>query len=188
VFVSNKIFIHLLALLTLAGTEAASLQTNATKAHPVRAHKHKPPDQQKSAAAATANYGKYDFTLATLDGKTIRLSEYAGTVVLVSLWAPWCGPCRLETPGFVKLYNQYKGKGFKIIGVAVNTNEGDVRSFMQSYGVTWPVGIKDDVARAYGTYGLPDSYLFRRDGSLSKQFIGFTKPEALTPFVEAALK
>src|SRR3990170_3384956 len=56
-----------------------------------------------------------DFTLKTLGGKGVRLSDYAGKVVLVNIWAPWCGPCRTETPGFVSLYEKYRRKGFEII-------------------------------------------------------------------------
>jgi len=146
------------------------------------------PSSQKKQASVSADYGKYNFTITTLDGKTVRLSDYAGKVVLVNIWAPWCGPCRMEAPGFVKLYNQYKTKGFEILGVAVKTNDGDVRSFMEKYNARWPIGIKDDVALAYGTYGLPDTYLFRTDGSLIKRFIGFAREEALKPLIEEALK
>ena len=136
----------------------------------------------------SANYGKYDFSFTTLDGKTLRLSDYAGKVVLVNIWAPWCGPCRSETPGFVNVYKEYKDRGFEILSVAVNTIESDVRSFIQKYSVQWPVGIKDEVARAYGTYGIPDNYLFRPDGSLIRRFIGYTKDEALRPLLEESLK
>ena len=187
-FNAKNIFFYLFGLLVLPGSPAESFQKKESGAHVPRAHSKKTPVRQISPPVSTANYGKYNFTLATLDGKNIRLSDYAGKVVLVNIWAPWCGPCRLETPGFARLYRQYKSKGLEIIGVAVNTNESDVRSFMQSYGITWSVGIKDDIARAYGTYGLPDTYLFRRDGSLAKQFIGFTKAEALSPILEGALK
>ena len=139
-------------------------------------------------AKPVAQYGEYDFSLATLDGRTLRLSEYGGKVVLVNIWAPWCGPCRAETPGFVKLYEEYKKKGFEIIGVAVNTNETDVRSFMQKYDTRWPVGLNDDIALKYKTYGLPDSYLFKPDGSVARHFIGFARDEALRPLIEEALK
>ncbi|HZY10124.1 MAG TPA: TlpA disulfide reductase family protein [Bacteroidota bacterium] len=135
-----------------------------------------------------ANYGKFDFKLATLDGKSIQLSDYAGKVVLVNIWAPWCGPCRKETPGFANLYKEYKEKGFEIVGVAVNTNLKDVTSFINQYKVPWPNGIDDAVARAYGTYGLPDNYLFRADGTLIRRFIGMTSEGTLKPLIEEALK
>src|SRR5437016_13307046 len=78
-----------------------------------------------SQAKAVANYGKYDFAFMTLDGKKLKLSDYAGKVVLVNIWAPWCGPCKLETPGFINMYKQYKDRGFEILSVAVNTNENE---------------------------------------------------------------
>ena len=135
-----------------------------------------------------ADYGKYDFNLTTLDGKAIRLSDHSGKVVLVNIWAPWCGPCRMETPGFVKLYQQYKDKGFEVIGVAVETNEKNVREFVDNYKIRWPVGLADEVARAYGTYGLPDNFLFGPDGKLIKHFVGFTQEATLIPLIQEALK
>jgi thiol-disulfide isomerase/thioredoxin len=186
VFIWKKISIHLFVLVILLGSTGEAFQKHPKKPH--QPHSRKKSVPQASSPATVANYGKYDFTLTTLDGKTIHLSDYAGKVVLVNIWGPWCGPCRLEAPGFARLYTKYKSKGFEIIGVAVKTNESDVRSFMQSYGISWPVGIKDDITRVYGTYGLPDSYLFKRDGSLAKQFIGYTKAEALSPFMVDALK
>lgn len=147
-----------------------------------------PKEKPAEVAKVSANYGKYDFTVTTLDGKTVHLADYAGKVVLVTIWAPWCGPCRLETPGFVKMYEQYKPKGFEILGVAVQTNETDVRSFINQQKVSWPIGINDDVMTKYGTYGLPDNFLFKPDGSVIKHFIGYTKEESLQPLIESALK
>ncbi len=146
------------------------------------------PSDSITTRNAGTDYGKYDFILRTLDGKNIQLSDYAGKVVLVNIWAPWCGPCRMETPGFVKLYQQYKDKGFDIIGIAVETNEKNVREFIDNYKILWPVGLDDDVARAYGTYGLPDNFLFGPDGRLIKHFVGFTKEGELAPLIQEALK
>ena len=126
-----------------------------------------------------ADYGKYDFVFTSLDGKKISLANYAGKIVLVNIWAPWCGPCRKEAPGFLNLYKQYQSKGFEILSIAVQTNETDVRSFIAKYPMPWPVGIKDEVALNYKTYGLPDNYVFKPDGSIAKHFIGFTSEEAL---------
>jgi thiol-disulfide isomerase/thioredoxin len=135
-------------------------------------------------AKAKADYGKYAFTFSTLEGKKISLADYAGKAVLVNIWAPWCGPCRKEAPGFLRLYKEYKSKGFEILSVAVQTNETDVRSFVSTYAMTWPVGIRDEVAIAYRTYGLPDNYVFGPDGSVAKHFIGFTSEEALRHVLE----
>ena len=176
----NKSVIVLLAALVLFVYSAEALQKK--KKHVVIEQK---PD---TVSKVSANYGKYDFTFTTLEGKTVHLADYSGKVVLVNIWAPWCGPCRIETPGFVKMYEQYKDKGFAIVGVAVQTNESDVRSFIQQQKILWPVGMKDEVAQKYGTYGLPDNFLFKPDGSLIKHYIGYTKEETLRPLIEEALK
>ncbi|MDI6767630.1 MAG: TlpA disulfide reductase family protein [Bacteroidota bacterium] len=146
------------------------------------------PQTKESAPKVAANYGKYNFSLKTLDGKAIKLSDYAGKVVLVNIWAPWCQPCKMETPGFVKLYEQYHKKGFEIVGVAVQTNESEIRKFIYDYKIRWAVGIKDDITKQYGAFGIPNSYLFRPNGSLVKEFIGYTDEKALKPLIEETLK
>jgi thiol-disulfide isomerase/thioredoxin len=181
--------ISLFIALAIAATAAASAQaksdTTTGKSQP---GKQAGSDAAPPAAKPRANYGKYDFTLTTLEGKTVKLSDYAGKVVLVNLWAPWCGPCKIEMPGFEKLHEKYKAQGFEIISVAVQTNESAVRSFIEKTPLPWVVGINDDVAAKYGTYGLPDNYLFLPDGMLTKHFIGYTKEEALEPLIQAGLK
>lgn len=146
------------------------------------------PQKQTIPKKLTANYGKYDFSFRTLDGKTLKLSDYAGKVVLVNIWAPWCSPCKMETPGFVKLYEHYHKKGFEILGVAVQTNESEMRKFIHDYKIRWNVGIKDDITKQYGAYGIPNSYLFRPNGSLVKEFIGYTDEKALKPLIEETIK
>ncbi len=148
----------------------------------------KPAGGKTAPPPVKANYGKYDFSLTTLDGKEIRLSDYAGRVVLVNLWAPWCGPCKIEMPGFARLHEKYKDQGFEIISVAVQTNETAVRQYLEKFEMNWPVGMKDDVAKQYATYGLPDNYLFLPDGMMTRHFIGFTKEEVLEPLIQAGIK
>lgn len=137
---------------------------------------------------ATSNSDINDFTLRTIGGKVIQLSDYTGKVVLVNIWAPWCGPCRVETPGFVSLYEKYRPKGFEIISVAVNTNEHDVRSFVSKYGVRWSVGIDDGIAARFGTTAIPDNYLFGPDGKIVKHWVGLTREKELELALEQALK
>jgi len=185
--ITRCFFILLLALSVLPLSSGAAFQKHKKRIAPPKVSNN---TQPKPAAAPkiSANYGQYDFALSTLDGKKIHLSDYAGKTVLVNIWAPWCGPCRAETPGFAKLYDQYKKRGFEIIGVAVNTNETDVRAFMQKYGTSWPIGLNDEVAVSYKTYGLPDSYLFKPDGTVMKHFVGFAREDAVRAALEDALK
>jgi thiol-disulfide isomerase/thioredoxin len=171
---------------TILATILLSFSVCAFSSTQQKSKKH-PQKKIENAANVNANYGKYEFSFRTLDGKTIHLSDYSGKTVLVNIWAPWCSPCKTETPGIVRLYERYHKKGLEILGVAVQTNESDVRSFMLKYKVQWRVGIKDEIAKIYGTYGIPDSYLFRSDGSLIKEFTGFASEEALEPLIQEAL-
>jgi cytochrome c-type biogenesis protein len=131
-------------------------------------------DSSQSKTVDESGPSKLDFELTTIDGKTIRLSDFKGKVVAVNFWAPWCGPCRLETPGFVKTYNTYKDKGLVIIGVAAQTTEDKVKKFVVDYKVPYYVGISDETAEQYNIVGLPTTYLFNRDGSLVTHFLGYT--------------
>jgi thiol-disulfide isomerase/thioredoxin len=146
------------------------------------------PGQKKTDIKINSNYGKYSFSFKTLDGKTIRIGDFGGKILLVNIWAPWCEPCKKESEGFARLYKQFRSKGFEIVGIAVKTTETAVRSFIQENNVTWQTGIKDDLLNIYKTVGLPQSYLFNRDGSLIKEFVGYTAEEALRQHLVRILK
>jgi len=138
--------------------------------------------------APKANYGSYDFSLQSIDGKKLRLSNYAGKVVLVTIWSTSCDPCKIETRALRRLFTKYHKNGFDIVGVAVQTSETELRSSVVKDSLSWVNGINDSVASSYGMYGLPDHYLFNPDGNLIKHFIGFTREDVLEPFIENAVK
>ncbi|MFQ5798113.1 MAG: cytochrome c biogenesis protein CcdA [Bacteroidota bacterium] len=142
---------------------------------------------EQNEEEAKADYGKYEFTLETLEGKTISLSEFGGKIVLVNFWAPWCGPCKQEMPGFERLYEKYQDRGFVIIGVAVQTTIRDIKEFLAEEPVSYLIGMKDEVAEQYGIFGLPDSYLFAPDGSLHKRFFGYTTEDKLEKELQKVL-
>lgn len=113
------------------------------------------------------------FTLSTLDGKQVNLSDYRGKVVMLNFWYTKCPPCRQETPALQHVYQQLSDKGLVILGVNVRQNEQpgaagdqDIRTFAQQYGVTYPIVIDSDrsVATAYQIYPLPTSIFIDPSG------------------------
>jgi thiol-disulfide isomerase/thioredoxin len=154
-----------------------------------RSHSTKHPAPQTTPAQLPqANYGSYDFSMPSIDGAKIHLASYAGKVVLVDIWSPSCGPCKMETPGFVKLYEKYHTKGLEIIGVAVQSNETEIRSFIQTNSIRWVTGLDDSIIITYGMYGLPDHYLFNATGGLIKHFIGYARDDVVEPYIEKAVQ
>ena len=116
-----------------------------------------------------------DFSLTTVDGNFLSLSEYRGKVVLIDFWATWCPPCREEVPGFVDLYNRYHAKGLEIIGVSLDDGgPAVVREFMKEYGVNYSVVMgTSQVTRAYGGIrALPTTFLVDHRGKIVKKYIG----------------
>lgn len=125
--------------------------------------------------AAKVNRPAIDFTLPTIDGKPLRLSDYRGNVVLVNFWYTNCAPCREETPALQAAYAQLNGQGLQIIGVNVRDNERngadgdqDIRKFMADHGVTYPIVLDagSKVNRDYQVYVLPTSAMIDRAGNI----------------------
>lgn len=80
---------------------------------------------QKVNMVKAAEVGKMapDFEIKSLDGKLVKLSSLRGQYVLIDFWASWCGPCRKEIPNLMKVYNEFKDKGLKLIGVSIDDDE-----------------------------------------------------------------
>jgi thiol-disulfide isomerase/thioredoxin len=116
-----------------------------------------------------------DFSLETLDGKTLRLSDLRGKAVLLNFWATWCGPCKIEMPWFVDLQKQYGSQGLQIVGVAMDdASKEDIGKFAKDMGVNYPILIgKESVGDQYGGVpALPESFLISRDGKIVDKIIG----------------
>lgn len=143
----------------------------------------KPTAVQPAAAAESpkSEYGPYDFTLTSIDGEPVRLSDYRGKVVLVNFWATWCGPCVIETPSLVRMYNKYKDQGFAVIGVALQSEEENVKQFVNKFRVPYAVGrdTTSEIGLRYQVFALPSSFLFAPDGRVKKAFTGFVEEETL---------
>ncbi len=116
-----------------------------------------------------------DFTLPTLSGAPIRLSELRGKVVLLNFWATWCVPCRLEIPALETLYQRHKDAGLAVLTINLDTlSTAGVEAFVQEVRVTFPVALDPSwsIARAYRVLGLPTTYLIDRAGNAVVREVG----------------
>jgi thiol-disulfide isomerase/thioredoxin len=112
--------------------------------------------------------------LTELDGGTWRMVDHRGEVVLVNYWATWCGPCREETPGLVRLSRELGPKGLAVVGVSVDEgSRGKVQQFVDEFHVNYPVAVQGPMSQmARGMAGVPTTILVDRQGKVAKTYIG----------------
>jgi peroxiredoxin len=125
-------------------------------------------------------------------GGPIKLADYSGKVVLVNLWATWCGPCRMETPELVKLHQEYQSRGVEMIGLSTEDPDASAESvaeFVKAYDVKYHIGWATRevaIALMQGRTNIPQSFIIARDGRILKRFIGF-RPDATPQQIRQAL-
>jgi peroxiredoxin len=132
-----------------------------------------------------------DFTLQTLDGRTVRLSDYRGKAVLLNFWATWCQPCKLEMPWFVELEKQYGPQGLQVLGIAMDDSGKDsIAKFAKDMGVNYPVLLgKESVGNEYGGVEyLPTSFYINRQGKVMERVFGLRSRSDIEDWVKEALK
>jgi thiol-disulfide isomerase/thioredoxin len=106
------------------------------------------------------------------DGKTYKLSDLKGKVVLLDFWASWCGPCRRENPNVVAVYNQYKDKGFTVFSVSLDRDDAAWKAAITKDQLAWPYHVSDlgfwqsKHAKAYGVSSIPATFLLDKDGKV----------------------
>ena len=132
-----------------------------------------------------------DFTLESLDGQNMSLSDFRGKAVLLNFWATWCGPCKIEMPWFVDLQREYGPQGFQIVGVAMDdSSKEDIAKFAKEMGVNYPVLLgKEAVGEEYGGVpALPESFFIGRDGKIVDKIIGLRGRSEIEDSIKKALE
>ncbi len=129
------------------------------------------------AEAQKINGKAPDFSGISPDGKTVRLSDFSGKVLLLDFWASWCGPCKQEMPFLVELYSANKDRGFAVLGVNVDKEAKNLEKFLSGLAVKpeFPI-IHDPQSRIcplYGLEGMPTSVLIDRKGIVRYRHVGF---------------
>jgi peroxiredoxin len=127
----------------------------------------------------------------TRSGAPFSLAEHRGQVVLVNFWATWCRPCRVEMPGFQKVYDRYRDQGFTILGLSTDaTGVGTVDAYVTDRRVTYPVAMATlELRREFGgVREIPSSFLVDRQGRIRYTVRGFWAGPALGVAVRRLLE
>jgi thiol-disulfide isomerase/thioredoxin len=116
-----------------------------------------------------------DLEFAGEKGSTVRLSQLKGNVVLLNVWATWCGPCKLELPIVQRMYDRYSDRNFVVIAINVDADRKRVEPFMKRYNISLPVysAAPEDVAQMTAM-GIPSTFIVGPDRALIDMAVGFS--------------
>lgn len=123
-----------------------------------------------------------DFTLQTLEGETVKLSDFRGKKVMINFWATWCPPCRAEMPHMQSFYEKQKDDDFAIVAVNMTGTENsrdDVQPFIDELGITFSILMDEDltVTDTYEVIAYPTSYFVDKDGIIHYKVFGAVNEE-----------
>jgi thiol-disulfide isomerase/thioredoxin len=183
------------------GISRWSSSGNVTRTNPtVNRPANQPPARTAPLAVVPLPVGLRETSVQTIDGESLKLSDYADKVVVLNIWATWCGPCRLEMPELVKLSNEYKTRGLVVLGLATTYNEQNdpqrVKNYVKAQNIPYKI-IWDDgtlaaplVQAVQGRSVIPQSFVISRDGQIVKHFSGFnmySTPQLMRQAIEESL-
>lgn len=134
-----------------------------------------------------------DFTLKTLDGEQVGLSQFRGRPVLINFWASWCSPCRLEMPDLVRTYETHKKDGFVVLAINLTFQDSieGAQRFADEFSMSFPV-LLDETGEVttdlYQLRGLPMSVFVDREGLVNRMYLGLMTGRQINEFVGEILE
>jgi cytochrome c biogenesis protein CcmG/thiol:disulfide interchange protein DsbE len=135
--------------------------------------------QSGGIAPASERRAMPALVMTQLDGGIWRMEDHRGQVVLVNYWATWCGPCREETRGLVRLSRELGPKGLAVVGVSIDEGgRGKVQQFVDEFKVPYPVA---------GMAGVPTTILVDRSGRVAKTYVGAVREADFVADVDVLL-
>lgn len=128
-----------------------------------------------AAPSALVNQAAPAWTLKDLDGKEVSFAQFKGKVVVIDFWATWCGPCRVEIPGYIELQKKYGKDGLVVIGISIDSVAAKVvKKFAEKNGMNYTVLMANDTIVAdFGDFtSIPTTFLINREGRIVHQKSG----------------
>ncbi|MFC4618813.1 thiol-disulfide oxidoreductase ResA [Camelliibacillus cellulosilyticus] len=129
-------------------------------------------------AKDTGSDGKGDqapnFSLKTLDGKTVKLSDFRGKGVVLNFWGSWCEPCKYEMP-FINEAYQKRPKNVEVLGVNIQESPIVVQNFVRQDHIGFPILLdsKGSVTEAYNIQPIPTTFLIDKNGKIVKKIVSY---------------
>lgn len=117
------------------------------------------------------------YSAPNLSGQDVSIEDHFGEVVLVNVWATWCGPCLVEMPSIQSSYERFRGRGFTVLAVSVDAgpgHRGEVSEFVSKHGLAFPVLLDPEnrISRMLRILGVPETFVLNREGCIVKRVIG----------------
>ena len=137
-------------------------------------------------AEKTANL---DLTFKDMNGGEVKLADYKGKVILLNVWATWCGPCEQEIPELVETYSKYKDQGVVVLGLSLDDPPETLRAYAPKKQMNYPILLwQDAFDDAYGPIvGVPITFFIGRDGTISKRHFGPVTKEGIEQEIKSLL-
>lgn len=145
----------------------------------------------------TVNHSSYvsdkapDFSLKSVDGKIVKLSDFKGKVIILDFWATWCPPCRKGIPDLISIQNEYKND-VVVIGVSLDGDKTikDVPGFAKEYGINYPIVYGDEkIVTAYGgIQAIPTAFVIDKKGNIADQHVGLVDKSVYVNKIKELLK
>ena len=131
-----------------------------------------------------------EFSVRTLDGRTLRLAELRGRPVILDFWATWCAPCRASMPVLSAMQTRFGSRGLVVVGLSVDDQEPQVvRRFAERLRIRFPVAMADE--RMLDDYGpirsIPTTIFIDRHGRIVRRVVGYVDDETLEGFIREIL-
>ncbi|MGI8884612.1 MAG: TlpA disulfide reductase family protein [Pyrinomonadaceae bacterium] len=160
-----------------SNTEKAPVGEKATADNTATANS-KTSSESKSSDYPLAPAAVLNSEIKNIDGNVFKVADLKGKVLLLNLWATWCGPCREEMPHLVAMENEFKAQGFKVIGLNVDDETLDkIKPFAEKMQLNYELAWADEnlyrgLLKVSKFDGIPQSFLIDREGHLRGVFLG----------------